>query len=225
MTEEAIISEYLSFLDNKQFPCIAAKAAAARGHIKCLVIEHMACPKDDHLILQFIYDFVDVYRNSKKAFHSAAILFKKPDIQNEKQFDALLWQKLAALRDLDRQKYNYDPRVDDDPASGKYSFSLKEEAFFIIGVHPASNRSARKFSFPALVFNPHAEFEKLRQVNRYDQMKKVVRKRDLAFSGTVNPMLKDYGEASEVYQYSGIQYGRDWKCPLTKDDGNTNHNS
>jgi FPC/CPF motif-containing protein YcgG len=175
--------------------------------------------------LEFIYDFVDVYRNSKKAFHSAAVLFRKPDIRDEKQFDILLWERLAALRSLDQQKYNYDQRVDDDPGSEKYSFSLKAEAFFIIGIHPASNRNARKFSYPALVFNPHAEFEKLRQTNRYEQMKKVVRKRDQVFSGSVNPMLKDFGEASEVYQYSGIQYGTDWKCPLTKDHGETNHNS
>lgn len=58
------------------------------------------------------------------------------------------------------------------------------------------SRLARQFKYPALVFNPHAEFEKRSQADRYEQMKKVVRKRDVVYSGSVNPMLKDFGEAS-----------------------------
>jgi FPC/CPF motif-containing protein YcgG len=27
-------------------------------------------------------------------------------------------------------------------------------------------------------------------------------------------MLEDFGEASEVYQYSGRQYDEQWQCPL-----------
>jgi FPC/CPF motif-containing protein YcgG len=45
-------------------------------------------------------------------------------------------------------------------------------------------------------------------------MKKVVRRRDELYSGSVNPMLKDFGEAPEVFQYSGKQYDSTWKCPL-----------
>ena len=96
-----------------------------------------------------------------------------------------------------------------------YSFSLKEEAFFILGLHPASSRRSRQFKYPALIFNPHAEFEKLRKSDRYTKMKEVVRKRDVEYSGSINPMLADFGEASEVYQYSGMQYNAEWTCPIT----------
>jgi FPC/CPF motif-containing protein YcgG len=68
--------------------------------------------------------------------------------------------------------------------------------------------------YPALAFNPHAEFQKLRATNHYESMKEIVRKRDIAYSGSINPMLSDFGEASEVYQYSGRNYNEDWKCPL-----------
>jgi len=61
----AVIKEYFSFLDSKEFPCIAAKAALSRQNVKCMVAGNMACPKDDAEILQFIYDFVDEYRRSK----------------------------------------------------------------------------------------------------------------------------------------------------------------
>lgn len=213
-TDENIIKEYLGFLNSKAFPCIAAKAALARDQIKCMVSEDMSSSSDDHLILEFLYKFVDHYRISEKPFNSAAIIFKQPSLQQEAMFDKLLWERLNALSSLDKKNYAHDKRVSADPASEKFSFSLKEEAFFIIGLHPLSNRKSRVFRYPTLVFNPHEEFERLKKDGRYEQMKKVVRKRDTIYSGSVNPMLSDFGEASEVYQYSGAQYDSTWQCPL-----------
>lgn len=214
-SEATIINRYYKFLDEKGYPCIAAKAALSRNHIRCMVANHMACPADDSQILQFLYKFVDRYRGAKKDFHSAAIIFKKPDQLNETTFDQLLWQRLKALSVADKTKYTHDPRVDSDPASVKYSFSLKSEAFFILGLHPGSGRKSRQFDYPTLIFNPHAQFEELRRLNRYTKMKEIVRRRDLAYSGSINPMLADFGDESEVYQYSGMEYTSDWICPLS----------
>jgi len=167
-------------------------------------------------ILKFIYDYVDQYRASNDLYHSAAVIFKGPLDVTENNFDALLWQRLHSLSALDKKNFQHDNRVDSDPASAKYSFSLKGEAFFIVGLHAASSRRARQFKYPALIFNPHAEFEKLRAANKFINMKEVVRKRDVAYSGSVNPMLNDFNHASEVYQYSGRQHPSDWVCPLSK---------
>jgi uncharacterized protein len=222
---QAIINEYLTFLSNKAFPCVGAKAALARQQIKCLVVNHMACPKDDMAILQFLYDFVDHYRNSKEIFHSAVILFKEPGLLDEESFDELLWKRLQALADLDAENYDYDKRVNADPSSANFSFSLKEEAFFIIGLHPASNRQSRQFRYPALAFNPHAQFEKLRETNSYEMIKEAIRKRDISYSGSVNPMLENFGKSSEVCQYSGRKYDNQWQCPLNSKHAKIKHNS
>ena len=215
-SEELIMKEYREFLDEKGFPCIGAKAALSRNHIKCIVLTHMACPAQDAEALQFIYNFVDAYRSSKDMYHSAAVIFKEPLNISEDTFDQLLWQRLHELSALDKKNFQHDARVDSDPASARYSFSLKGEAFFIVGLHAASSRRARQFKYPSLIFNPHAEFEKLRASNRFIKMKEVVRKRDLVYSGSVNPMLSDFNAASEVYQYSGKQYNSGWICPLSK---------
>lgn len=212
--EQFITNEYLAFLAAKEFPCIAAKAALAKQQLKCMAAGHMACPKDDSDMLQFLYNFVDEYRLSKDMYHSAAIIFSGPTMYSEAMFDALLWQRLQALHQLDAENYTYDSRVEKDTASAKFSFSIKEEAFYIIGLHPASSRRARQFKYPALVFNPHNQFEHLKTNGKYDSMKTAVRKRDVALSGSVNPMLQDFGESSEVYQYSGRKYDESWKCPL-----------
>lgn len=36
----------------------------------------------------------------------------------------------------------------------------------------------------------------------------------MAYSGSINPMLEDFGTSSEVYQYSGRKYDAEWRCPL-----------
>jgi len=214
VADELIIEQYKAYLEKKEFACIAAKAALGRQQIKCFVADHLACPKDDTAIVQFLYSFIDAYRKSDELYHSAAIIFKGPEMRNERMFDELLWQRLQALSDMDARSFDYDNRVAADPSSGKFSFSLKEEAFYIVGLHPASSRLTRQFSYPTLVFNPHKQFEQLRETAKYNNIKGVVRKRDVAYSGSVNPMLDDFGEVSEVFQYSGRKYDESWECPL-----------
>jgi FPC/CPF motif-containing protein YcgG len=220
-----VFEEYKEYIEDKEFACVAAKAALAKQHIQCMVAGHMACPRDDNAILQFLYQFIDTYRGSTELYHSAVVIFELSDIANEGMFDSLLWQRLQALSALDARNYAYDSRVDAAPTSPKFSFSLKQEAFFIIGLHPNSSRSVRQFKYPALVFNPHQQFEQLKETNKYESLKKVVRKRDLSVSGSINPMLEDFGEASEVYQYSGRQYDQIWQCPLNVYHGKPSTNS
>ena len=212
--KEEVFNDYYNFLSNKAFPCVAAKDAMAKGNIKLFVADNIACPKDDKAILNFMYRFTNFYRKSGKGFYSAAVIFKQPEIINEEMFDALLWQRLIALRSLDALQYPYDSRVEANPKDSNFSFSLMEEAYFIVGLNPMSSRPARRFKYATLVFNPHAQFEAMKKDARYEKMKTIVRKRDISFSGSVNPMLTDFGEASEVYQYSGKNYDSQWKCPL-----------
>ena len=212
--DEVIFNEYYDFLSNKAFPCVAAKDAVAKGNIKLFVADNIACPKDDKAILDFMYDFTQYYRNSGKGFYSAAVIFKQPEIINEELFDAFLWQRLAALKSIDELLFAHDERVASNPTDSNFSFSLMAEAYFIVGLNPMSSRPARRFKYATLVFNPHAQFETMKQNARYEKMKTIVRKRDVSFSGSVNPMLTDFGEASEVYQYSGKNYDKQWQCPL-----------
>lgn len=222
-SQNGMIEDYLSFIGNPQFPCIAAKAASHRNQITCMVAGNMACPFHDRLILQFVYDFISDYRQSTTLYHSATIIFDGPDIRDEEHFDTLLWQRLQSLADLDALSHVYDTRVSADPSSPNFSFSLMGEALFVIGLHPASSRITRRFKHPTLVFNPHQQFETLRKKNRYESMKKTVRKRDIKLSGSINPMLDDYGSSSETMQYSGRKYAEDWKCPLQLSHANIKH--
>lgn len=214
LEEDAIINSFHSFLRQVDFPCVAAKDACARGNIKIMIAGHMACPVNDEVILSFIYDFVNNYRQHHKGFQSVAIIFKEPLCNSEEMFEILMWQRLQSLRNLDAKYFEYDKRVSPEPSSAAFSYSLMEEAFFVLALHPFSSRPARRFQYPALIFNPHEQFVQMKAGATYDKMKTIVRKRDMIYSGSLNPMLNDFGETSEALQYSGIAYSNGWQCPL-----------
>ncbi|HMK17612.1 MAG TPA: guanitoxin biosynthesis heme-dependent pre-guanitoxin N-hydroxylase GntA [Chitinophagaceae bacterium] len=213
-SNENIIDAFIEFINDKTFSCIGAKAALAKDQVQCMVAGNMACPAHDKCILDYLYSFIDSYRLTGGNFHSAVILFNGPQNITEENFEYLFWQRLQAISDMDADNYAYDKRVSADPSSPDFSFSLKEEAFYIIGMHPASSRASRAFTYPALIFNPHEQFVEMKETNKYEMIKKVVRKRDIAYSGSVNPMLDDYGVSPETMQYSGKNYKGPWECSL-----------
>jgi FPC/CPF motif-containing protein YcgG len=94
------------------------------------------------------------------------------------------------------------------------SFSFAETALFVLGLHAASSRATRKFAWPTLIFNPHDQFEHLKETGRYARFQEVIRDAEHTLQGDINPMLSAFGERSEAAQYSGRQVGADWRCPF-----------
>ena len=93
-------------------------------------------------------------------------------------------------------------------------FSFAGTAFFVVGLHAASSRTTRRFAWPTLVFNPHQQFDQLREVGLYSRFQRVIRDAELDLQGEINPMLSDFGERSEAPQYSGRQVGPEWRRPF-----------
>jgi len=135
-------------------------------------------------------------------------------VANEHDWEKLLWEQLQSLHELDRQHHAWDASVSSDPEDKTFSFSFAETAFFIVGLHPASSRLARRFAYPTLVFNSHAQFERLRERGQFERLRQVIRVRDYNLQGSLNPNLTDYGEQSEARQYSGRAVEQHWKCPF-----------
>ena len=50
-----------------------------------------------------------------------------------------------------------------------FGFSFAGRGFFVIGLHPASSRLARRFPWPTLVFNAHFQFDRLKADGRYPE--------------------------------------------------------
>ena len=130
----------------------------------------------------------------------------------ELAFERTLWAQLQRLHEQD--VYGWDPAVSPDPAAKEFSFSFAGRAFYLIGMHPDASRPARRFPAPAIVFNLHEQFEALRASGRYEKMRDVIRGRDVKQTGSVNPMMADFGNRSEAVQYSGRNVEGVFRCPF-----------
>jgi hypothetical protein len=139
--------------------------------------------------------------------------FVRPVPGNEAEFERLLWAQLQALRDGDPVR-DWDPSVSADPEDAHFSFSIAGSAFFVVGLHAASTRWARRFAWPTLVFNPHGQFERLRDEGHFGRLQGLIRTRERALQGSLNGNLTDFGERSEARQYSGRTVEEGWRCPF-----------
>ncbi len=218
--DHVLAGELRRFIAEPAFPCVGAKSALARGQLAIVVARDIASAWDDLRIYPLLLDFVDSYRLEPTLFRSFAVVFEGPHGLSETAFEHHLWNRVQSLSDKDAwQGKPYDRRVSPDPHDTDFSLSFGGEAFFIVGLHPAASRPARRFQAPTMVFNLHDQFETLRQQGAYERLRSSILSRDVALAGSVNPMLARYGESSEARQYSGREVGADWQCPFRPRQG------
>jgi uncharacterized protein len=134
--------------------------------------------------------------------------------RTELAFEARLWAQLQRLHEHDDPDAGWDPGVSDDADDPMFSFSFGGRAYFVVGLHAHSSRISRAFRWPALVFNPHAQFGRLRGEGRFKRIQHAIREREIAVQGSLNPNLADFGERSEARQYSGREVEQSWRCPF-----------
>jgi FPC/CPF motif-containing protein YcgG len=211
---DEIAAELKAFVAAPEFPCVGAKAALSRHQLEVLVVSDIRRPAHDRRITETLQDFAARHDTNETLFVSQAVIFRNYRELSEAEFETHLWQRLTAFHAIDREHFHWDPTVDSDPQSPHFSMSLGGKGYFVVGLHPNASRAARRFKHPTMVFNLHAQFEKLRDEGRYETIRSKTIERDIALQGTTNPMLARHGEASPAAQYSGRAVGGNWKCPF-----------
>lgn len=215
---EDIASRFLSFVADPAFPCVGSKAALARDAIETREFGRLGSRTVDAPLLDALSDFaagVDGEDADDTTVRSFVALFDGPTDTDERRFEAMLWSQLQRLHNLDaRRGTAWAPDVSRDPDDPRFSLSLAGHPFFVIGLHPGASRLARRFDWPALVFNSHRQFDRLRADGRYAKMQAATRERDSTLQGSINPNLADFGTAPETRQYSGREVEADWACPF-----------
>lgn len=214
-----ITRRFLSFIADDAFPCVGSKAALACDAIETCELGRLGNRMNDAPLLDALARFgagLDAAAgDDDHVVHAFVALFDGPVDTDERRFEALLWSQLQRLHDLDTRRGSaWAADVSRDPDDPRFSLSLAGHPFFVIGLHPGASRDARRFAWPALVFNSHRQFERLRVDGRYAKMQAATRKRDVALQGSINPNLADFGDASEARQYSGRAVEPDWTCPF-----------
>jgi FPC/CPF motif-containing protein YcgG len=222
---DSLATRFLEHVGAAWFPCVGSKAALARGAIRTVELASMDGPRSASRLLDELHDFggfVDAQPDDSTTVHSLVALYESPRHLDEAAFERRLWATLQRLHDLDHARgQRWAPDVSTDPDSPRFSLSLGGHPFFVIGLHPRASRIARRFEAPALVFNSHRQFDRLRADGRYAKMQAATRERDMALQGSLNPNLADFGTAAETRQYSGRAVEPDWRCPFHVRSGAT----
>ena len=214
--DDPLAHRFRSFITDRSFPCVGAKAALKRDGMRFIVARDFRSAWDDLRILPALLDLAKGYRAEPELFQSLIVLFETGAPGDEPRFEQGLWERLQSLSDKDEWLgQRADPRVAHDPEDPHFAMSFGGEAFFVVGLHPQASRPARRFDTPAMVFNLHDQFETLRAEGRYDKLRAAILDRDEAVAGSINPMLADHGSVSAARQYSGRAVGADWRCPYS----------
>jgi FPC/CPF motif-containing protein YcgG len=219
-TDHPLAVAFQDFVRSPEFPCVGAKSALSKQQMRFVIGRDIRSAWDDLRILPNLFDLAQSYRKDPVLFQSLVVLFEEDADLDEEMFENNLWSRLQSLSDKDEWLgQETDPRVSHTPEDPHFSLSFGGEAFFVVGLHPAASRPARRFARPALVFNLHDQFERLRQEGRYEKLRRSIVDRDVAVAGEPNPMLARHGSISEARQYSGRAVEDDWVCPFSGRSG------
>lgn len=211
---------FLDHIDAAPFPCVGAKAARARDAIEIHEFPDLGRAGSDQRLWSRLRRFgaaMDAADPADTTVRSLAAVFSDPGPTSELRFERMVWEQLQRLHRVDREAgEGWAEDVSSDPGDPDFSFSIGGHPFFIIGLHPAASRRARRCPVPVLVFNSHRQFEQLKADGRYAKMQAATRQRDRRLQGSINPNLADFGTASEARQYSGRHVEAAWRCPFRK---------
>lgn len=212
--EQRIREAFRAFVGDARFPCLAAKTTLGHAEHLCVYGVLGSAPVSDALAAD-LGRFARQARPAGNRLTAFVAVFTGRPPASERAFERRLWAQLQLLHERDDPATGWDPAVSADPDDPRFSFSFAGTAFFVVGLHPRSSRLARRFRSPALVFNPHAQFERLRREGRFERLRDRIRARDIALQGRINPTLSDFGERSEAEQYSGRDTSEGpWRCPF-----------
>lgn len=217
VTEQSVRSAFSAFIADPRYPCLAAKGLAAHDDYRLEVFGSLGSLPESHALAAGLRSFVRGAERFEEhgALTAFVAVFPGDPPSGEAEFDRRLWLQLQRLHECDEPSPGWNQSVSDDPEDPRFSFSFAGCPLFVIGLHPRSSRLARRFAWPALVFNPHAQFERLRREGLFDRLRDQIRDRDAALQGSVNPTVANFGEASEARQYSGLDTtDGSWRCPF-----------
>ena len=204
--------DFENFILDQDHPCIMAQTVFSMDQVELHSYKDLGSRETARKIMKDLKEYIDAYDFGSNDFKTFLAVFPDSPEYSELGFEKILWQQLDSLhREDDRP---WDPEVSPDPESEHFSFSLHEKAFYIVGMHPGSSRKARQSPYPAIAFNLHWQFEKLREMGSYETVRNKIRERDKDLQGNINPMLEDFGASSEALQYSGRKVDKTWKCPF-----------
>lgn len=204
LSDEKICEATLTKIKGDLFACVGGKAVVGKKRYRINVYSDATNKKDIERLYKHLCEFADeVPVDSDNYLASYIAVFKDIDVNDEDEFNNLLWKILQSLNDIDTIPWNKD--VSSNICDANFSYSLGGTAFFVIGMHPKASRISRRFPYVTIVFNKRDSFAILRQKGLFENFQKLTRENDIRIQGTINSNLANFGDSSEALQYSGME--------------------
>lgn len=207
-------SEFTEFVLQEGYPCVGAQAAVNGNNFSIGDFGTMDNADTPNNLAYGLSEYLRSMSDAPSNFLTYIAIFPESEFSNEATFESALWTLLGQLNMEDSKHFDWCDQYSSDPSNEDFSFCFSGEGFFIVGLFPGSSRKARRFKYPAIAFNLQTQFDNLREKGRFDVMRDSIRDREMAFQGSINPMLADIGKGLQAPQYSGRKVGPEWKCPF-----------
>ena len=209
---QLIHGQFRGMILSDGFPCLGGAGAFRRGDYRFAVYGPLASAAATRECADDLSRFVSECPAADHPVAAFVATFHGPLIPTELEFEQGLWQQLQGLsahEPASPQRTTPSASVDaDDPG-----FFFRGREFFVVGLHPASSRWARRFAWPTLVFNALTHSDELRRAGKYERMQERILARDRSLQGSDNPSLP----CSQQSQFSGRRVDAGWRCPVDDD--------
>lgn len=202
------------WIDPRTYPCVPAVQSFKKHEYLVGLYDGFGEGTGSRQLFQDLYFFRERQKESASLYLSFWAVFAPGEPLSEEEFEARMWRELSYLTSHEDPRTPWDQLFSSDPADPRFCFSLGGDAFFVVGVHPSSSRLARRFPYPAVVFNLYDQFEELERRGQYQAIVKKNRERDVKLQGSINPMMEKYADQWEAIQFSGRENPPEWKCPF-----------
>jgi len=198
------------------YPCVAAIQSVVRNDHVIVTYGQFGSGTHWQQLRADLLQYLAVQRATQSRYMSFWAVFSVPPPipDNETEFEEKLWRELSLLSSKEEQPIDWGKNNASDPNDHAFCLSLKGEKLFVVGLHPQSSRVARRFAHPAMVFNALSQFEQFEKDGTYGTMVNTIRRRELKFQGSINPMVLAHGDVWEAIQYSGRDNPDSWTCPF-----------
>lgn len=202
-------AQFRALLLSEAYTCLGGTSAVRRGQYRFGLYPELA---SGGAVSACAGDLADFAREFPADEHPVAVFvaaFDGPLSMDEAEFEIKLWNQLAGLHDCDRQRADWTAEPPDDWDKDDIGFVFADRHFFVVGLHAAASRWARRFGWPTLVFNALSHEKPIRAVGQFERMQERIRDRDRDLQGSVSPTIG----LCQTAQFSGRNVTAEWRCP------------
>ena len=198
----------------KDYPCVPAILSLENNQTLIGLYSDFGSGSSAPNLYRDLIGFRDFQKSSNLPYLSYWAVYMDEPMMSETEYETHMWQELSALSSAEDVSVPWDPNFSSNPEDPNFTISLGGDGFFIVGLHSQSSRKARRFKWPAMVFNLYEQFEELDRSGKYESTVEKNRSREMKYQGSLNPMVAKHGDKWEAIQFSGKENPDTWKCPF-----------